>query len=484
MHVNQCVGGFRENVIWFSNRLLELNRGWADSKALGRLIIRRRESSLLAKEQVLSGQMNTSGAICVHMNTILKKRFDWRTDLEASRNVDRRQQHGFTMLLGWYENFRLRLGLKAGRESAKSFWKAEVLGRGVEREPWQLEQWAEAMAWYLDWLKHCREVGGDHRSLAERMRQASDQTGARRGLARRTRQTYGCWIARYAIFAKTARQAMDPMVGRSFLTHLVDEEEVAFSTQKQALNALVFFFKDVCGRTEVDLGVRMRKGSRRIPTVLAVGEVTGLIAQMEPRYQIAARLQYGGGLRLNELLSLRIKDIDLERGMITVRSGKGDKDRVTVLPNSLRSELEAWISRARTAFEKDRKECRAGVQIPGALGRKHSRAGESWEWFWLFPARAESVDPESGIHRRHHLHGSVYNEAVKRASERAGIAKRVTSHALRHSFATHLLENGTDLRTIQELLGHEDVTTTEIYTHVAIGVGAMGVISPLDRVPH
>lgn len=431
--------------------------------------------------QLLSGQVNSDEFMSVSMNTLAKKRFDWRADLEASRSVGRVQRHGFTMLLGWYENFRLRCGLEAGRESAKCFWKAEVLGRGVERESWQLEQWAEAMAWYLDWLKHCREAGGDHRSLAERMRRASDQTGARRGLARRTRQTYGCWIARYAIFAESARRAMEPAVGRDFLIHLVKDEEVSFATQKQALNALVFFFKDVCGREEVDLGVRLRKGTQRVPTVMAAGEVKRMIDRMEPRYQMAARMQYGGGLRLSELVRLRIKDIDLERGMITVHSGKGDKDRMTILPKSLCQDLEAWICDARRVFEKDRKECRAGVEIPGALGRKFSRAGESWEWFWLFPARAESVDPETGIKRRHHLHGSVYNNAVKRAAVQAGIHKRVTSHALRHSFATHLLENGTDLRTIQELLGHEDVTTTEIYTHVAKGVGAMGVISPLDR---
>ena len=434
----------------------------------------------MTRVSLLTGQTNSVHNSYYFMTATLSKRFDWREDLAASRSVDRVEQHGFTMLLGWYENFRLRCGLEAGRKSAEVFWKAEVMGRRVEREDWQLDQWADALAWYLEWLRHCEEVGGDHRSLAERMRKASDQTGARRGLALRTRQTYGCWIARYGIFAKTRERALDPKVGRDFLVYLVDEEEVAFSTQKQALNALVFFFRDVCGRDAVDLGVRLRKGVAMMPTVLAVNEVQGLIGHMDDLYEMAARLQYGTGLRLSELVRLRVKDVDLGRGTVTVRSGKGSKDRMTVLPKSLVKDLERWIARSRRIFEKDRGNYLPGVWIPGALGRKLSRAGETWEWFWMFPAKATSIDPQTGIKRRHHIHRNTYNEAVKRAASKAGIAKHVTSHALRHSFATHLLEAGTDIRTIQELLGHEDVTTTEIYTHVAMGVGLMGVTSPLD----
>lgn len=161
--------------------------------------------------------------------------------------------------------------------------------------------------------------------------------------------------------------------------------------------------------------------------------------------------------------------MDLERGTVTVRQGKGDKDRMSVLPRSLRNQVAAQIERARAIWEEDRAAGLAGVYLPGGLARKFRRAAESFEWFWLFPARQTSVDPEAGIRRRHHLHGDVYNEALKRAAGAAGIQKRVTSHALRHSFATHLLEAGTDLRTIQEVLGHEDITTKEIYLHVATG---------------
>ena len=266
----------------------------------------------------------------------------------------------------------------------------------------------------------------------------------------------------------------------------------------QALNALAFLFKQVCGVEDPVFNVKLRKTGARGPVVLAP-EVTKRVfeklespepspedrrkgQEQENRYGLAARLQYGAGLRLSELVRLRIKDVDLQRGTVTVRLGKGGKDRQTVLPQSLREELAAQIDRARVVWENDREAGLAGVYLPGALARKFRRAAESFEWFWLFPARQTSVDPESGVLRRHHFHGKVYNEAIKRAAVAAGIEKRVTSHALRHSFATHLLEAGTDLRTIQEILGHEDINTTEIYLHVATGANGLGVMSPLDLV--
>jgi len=219
-----------------------------------------------------------------------------------------------------------------------------------------------------------------------------------------------------------------------------------------------------------------------------VNQVAPGARKMESRYGLVAQLQYGAGLRLSEVVSLRVKDVDPERGTVTVRQGKGDKDRITVLPRGLRCALAEQIERARLLWRQDREAGVPGVYLPGALARKFRAAAESFEWFWIFPANQLSTDPESGIRRRHHLHGKVYNEAIKRAAKAAGIEKRVTSHALRHSFATHLLESGTDLRTIQEILGHEDITTTEIYLHVAvgpngIGVNGLGVVSPLDLFP-
>jgi integron integrase len=275
-----------------------------------------------------------------------------------------------------------------------------------------------------------------------------------------------------------------------FLASVVNDEDCAYSTQKQALNAVAFFFKYVCGVEEPVFDVKLKKTGTRIPVVLAKPETEQLFEKLdEPpqvsnvthgRYGLAARLQYGAGLRLSELVRLRIQDVDLGRGTVTVRMGKGDKDRMTVLPKSLREPIAEQVEKAREVWRKDGEAGLAGVWLPGALARKYRRAAESFEWFWLFPARQVSVDPESKVTRRHHLHGKVYNEAIQRAASSAGIEKRVTSHALRHSFATHLLEAGTDLRTIQDLLGHEEITTTEIYLHVATGMHGLGVTSPLD----
>lgn len=424
----------------------------------------------------------------------IKTRWCWRKDLSEFRGLTDRERAGFLLVLEWFENFRLRHELAAGRDAARVFWKSEVLREGVTREDWQLEQWSEAIQWYLNWLAACAEAGADHRSLAERVRAAVHSAGSRRGLARRTKLCYSGWAARYAVFAGGEREVMRVETASRFLTSVVEDEDCAYSTQKQALNAVAFFFKYVCGVEEPVFQVKLRKTGARIPVVLSKEETHRVFEKLESpdgRHVLAARLQYGAGLRLTELVRLRIKDVDLGRGTVTVRGGKGDKDRVTVLPQSLREDLARQVERAREIWRGDRDMGLAGVWLPGALARKLRRAAEGFEWFWLFPARQVSVDPatlrhagaspEGGLERRHHLHGKVYNEAIKRAAAAAGIEKQVTSHALRHSFATHLLENGVDLRTIQDLLGHEDITTTEIYLHVATGVNGLGVVSPLDR---
>jgi site-specific recombinase XerD len=472
----------------------------------------------------LTGRFGVAMDAAMTATMTRRTRWCWRTDLAGFLGLTDGEKAGFLLVLEWFENFRLRHELEAGREAAKVFWKSEVLREGRQREPWQLEQWGDAIKWYLGWLAACVEEGGDHRSLAERLRAAVDSAGSRRGLAKRTKECYGAWLARYGRFAGDEREVMRVETATRFLTSVVEDEDCAYSTQKQALNALAFFFKRVCGIEDPVFAVKLRKTGTRVPVVLSKGETQRLIEELEEggeefgrgrglnredaedakdfggvevepglgrvagdegkpgggRYGLAARLQYGAGLRLSELVRLRVKDVDLERGTVTVRQGKGDKDRCTVLPKSLREELAAQIERARGFWLKDREAGLAGVWLPGGLARKFRRAAESFEWFWLFPARQVSVDPESGIRRRHHLHGKVYNEAIKRAAASAGIEKRVTSHALRHSFATHLLEGGTDLRTIQDLLGHEDITTTEIYLHVAVGANGLGVVSPLD----
>ncbi len=404
---------------------------------------------------------------------------DWRSDLEASRDLTDHEKQHFGFLLAWFESWRLKQGLEPGRATAVAFWRAQIVSK--PRKDWQLERWAEAMRWNERWLKLCVESGREPRTLGERLHRAVMLAGARRGLALRTRQTYAGWMARYGEWSGNAGEVM--MIDRAseWLTELVDKGKVAFATQKQALNSLVFFFKDVCGKEDVIFDVRLRRTEKRTPVVLSVREVLAVLDKLKGRYRLAAELQYGAGLRLKELVSLRVKDVDRERGQVVIHGGKGDKDRVTILPERVKRALNGIWGDLRQLHEQDRADEVPGVALPGALARKMSRAGERWEWFWIFPDDHLSRDPESGIVRRHHLHPSVYGEAVKRAAREAGIEKRVTSHVLRHCFATHLLEGGTDLRTIQELLGHNDVRTTEIYTHVAIGVGAMGVKSPLDR---
>ena len=422
------------------------------------------------------------------MSASVKNRHCWRKDLSEFRGLSDRERSGFLLVLEWFENFRLRHDLEANRDAAKIFWRQEVLREDRHREKWQLDQWGDAMQWYLQWLAACAEAGADHRSLAERVRAAVRSACARRGLARRTMLCYGAWAARYANFAGDEISVREVDTATRFLTSVVADEDCAYSTQKQALNALAFFFKQVLGIEEPVFGVRLKKTGTRIPVVLSKAETRHLLEKAdadekpEARYGLAARMQYGAGLRLSEIVNLRIKDIDLERGTVTVRQGKGGKDRMTVLPKSLVHAIAEQIEYARSLWEGDVACGQAGVYLPGALARKFRRAAESFEWFWLFPAKQLSTDPESGVVRRHHMHEKVYNEAIKRAASAAGIEKRVTSHALRHSFATHLLESGTDLRRIQDLLGHEDITTTEIYLHVAMGEHGMGVVSPLDCV--
>ncbi|RYD27487.1 MAG: integron integrase, partial [Verrucomicrobiaceae bacterium] len=390
------------------------------------------------------------------------KAASWERDLAASRDLTDAEKQHYGFLLAWFESWRLRERREPGRESAEVFWRGQV--RSKSRKDWQLEHWGAALRWFLRWLEICQSAGREVRTLGERMHAAVMSAGARRGLAMRTRETYAGWVARYGEWVESPREAMDERRASEWLGTLVNQQHLSFSTQKQALNALAFFFRDVCGREEVHFEVKLRKTPKRVPVVLAVGEVLALLGCLEGNAKLAAQIQYGAGLRLKEVVSLRVKDVDRERGQVTVRAGKGDRDRVSILPARVIGELDRRWPGLREIHEGDRASGVPGVMLPGALARKMPRAGERWEWFWIFPMDHLSRDPETGIRRRHHFLADKYAEAVTLAARQAGIEKRVTSHALRHSFATHLLEGGTDLRTIQELLGHADVKTTEIYT--------------------
>ncbi len=405
----------------------------------------------------------------------------WRHDLKAARDVPHSKRAGFERLLAWFESWCVRQQMAPGREAARAFWVHQVKVKC--REAWQWDQAKEAIGWYLQWLRHAETSSKQALTLEERVFQAVDRAGGRRGLALRTRQTYGRWVMRFARWAGSARATLQQAQARAFLTALVVEEKQSFSSQKQALNALAFFFKEVCGQEEVDLQVRLRKTTRRVPVVVNFQEILAILNRLEEPYRLMAQVQYGGGLRLKELAQLRVKDVDLERRQVTIRQGKGDLDRVTVLPESLVETLRSHLASVRARFEADRSAALPGVALPGALARKFSSAGARWEWFWVFPAPEVSCDPDSGIVRRHHVHPGCYGNALRRAVQAADTGKRVTSHAFRHAFATHLLESGKDIRTLQELLGHADVRTTQIYTHVARGVGATGVKSPLDLLP-
>jgi integron integrase len=300
-------------------------------------------------------------------------------------------------------------------------------------------------------------------------------------LLARTESAYRQWAVRFAAFitplspyAATAEHV------QSFLTDLAVVQRVSPSTQKQALNALVFLMHEALGRQVGDLHFQYARERRRIPTVLTRHECERLFARLSGTTQLMAELMYGSGLRLMELLRLRVKDLDLPRRQVLVRGGKGDRDRASVLPERLALTLADHVDRLRLLHETDRKEGLAGVWLPESLARKYPRAGESWQWQWVFPSRETSRDPQSGVQRRHHVVDSTFQNSIRRAAAEAKIDKRVTPHVLRHSFATHLLEGGADIRTVQDLLGHESVETTQIYTHVMQRPG-LGVRSPLDR---
>lgn len=297
----------------------------------------------------------------------------------------------------------------------------------------------------------------------------------------RTEEAYVGWIRRFVAFhGRRHPREMGAAEVEAFLNHLANERHAAAATHNQALSALLFLYRDVLGVELPWLGELDRpKQPRRLPVVLTRQEVRQMLARMEGCAGLMATLLYGTGMRLMECARLRVKDVDLARGEITVRHGKGGKDRVTMVPNALAGPLREQLARARLAWHDDRARGAPGVELPGALAAKYPKAGEAWGWFWVFPAAHASRDPRSGMRRRHHVHEEAIQRAVKRAVRAAGIAKPATTHTLRHAFATHLLESGYDIRTIQELLGHRDVATTMIYTHV-LNRGGRGVTSPLD----
>ena len=297
----------------------------------------------------------------------------------------------------------------------------------------------------------------------------------------RTEQAYVQWAKRFILFhGKRHPREMGKQEIEAFLTDLAVRRQVAAATQNQALNGILFLYREVL---EMELpwldDVVRAKRPVRVPVVLSRPEVRSILALLSPPYDLVVSLLYGSGLRISEALRLRIKDIDLDRRCLTVRDGKGAKDRITVLPDNCCEKMRAQIERALGLAANDERHGHGGVILPFALARKYPNARFEAGWQWVFPARNLSREPRSGLMRRYHLFHSSVQRAVRQSARACGIRKPVTCHAFRHSFATHLLESGADIRTVQQLLGHSDVRTTMIYTHV-INRGALGARSPLD----
>ncbi|MEP6998810.1 MAG: integron integrase [Betaproteobacteria bacterium] len=297
----------------------------------------------------------------------------------------------------------------------------------------------------------------------------------------RTEQAYLDWIKRFIRFhGKRHPSTMGAAEVERFLTDLAVVQNVSASTQNQAQSAILFLYKEVLGDELPWLdGVERARKPIRLPVVLTRQEVLAVLRELRGTHQLIGRLLYGTGMRILEAMRLRVKDVEFERRAIVVRDGKGGKDRVTVLPATLITPMRQQFRRAHALHKRDLGESCGRVYLPHALARKYSVADQEWAWQYVFPAALRSRDPRSGIVRRHHVSDQAFQRAMKQAVRDAGLTKPATPHTLRHSFATHLLESGYDIRTVQELLGHSDVSTTMIYTHV-LNRGGRGVISPLD----
>lgn len=355
------------------------------------------------------------------------------------------------------------------------------------RPDWQVKQADSALRLYGYYLSRSSRKNTPEKAAAQEQWQSLEGK-TRKALRLRhrsysTEKTYVGWLRSFGQWAGWPEPAVLSVLDmKNFLSYLASERKVSIATQNQALNALVFVFRQA-------LGIEIGDGEldsvravyrRRLPVVLSRPEVERVLEKMDPGHRLMAKIIYGCGLRLSEALRLRIKDIDLEGGQVLVRAGKGDRDRRTVLPDAVKEELIAHLDRVREVYDHDRQAGLPGVALPDALDRKYPNAGTEWAWFWLFPSPSLSVDPQSHTVRRHHVHQAALQRAFKSAVKGCGLAKPASIHTLRHSFATHLLERGTDIRTVQELLGHANLQTTMIYTQVA-KPDLLKIKSPLDE---
>lgn len=384
----------------------------------------------------------------------------------------------------WAERF---IGFCRGSVDA-SLRAGFLEGLGSDREPWQVAQADKAVRLFLFYwscLSSCAKppsASGTRTTHAwmtavdELVRVARVQH-----LSLRTERTYVGWVERLRGFVRDATPSdLAPADVQRFLSDLAVNGNVSASTQNQAYSALLYFFRNVLGLEIDSIGNAVRaKTKRRIPVVLSLLEIQRVIKRLDEPYKLMVRVVYGCGLRMEECLNLRVKDVDPIAGVLVVRRGKGDKDRLVRLPKDVKRVWAAHLRLVRRLFEQDRAKDEPGVALPDSLERKMPSAGKSWSWFWVFPAPGVSIDPRSRVVRRHHLHASGLQKRFRAVVAQEGLTQQATIHSLRHSFATHLLENGYDIRTVQDLLGHSKVETTKIYTHVA-NTHHVNVRSPLD----
>ena len=412
---------------------------------------------------------------------------------ESKAEFDRDQVHAYLV--------------ERGRDPLLKAWQYRQLVHALQIyfERVVRPEWEEAIDW--DYLKQsAQELEEDHPTVARSMDGRQDgRRGSREDYERlpdhlwplldglvaeirlrqfsiRTEKTYVHWVGRFLRFCNgTPVAELNEQHVEGFLSQLAQQRNVSASTQNLALSALAFWFREVLERPFEGLEFARSQKPRRLPVVLSPEEVRALFAEMEGVYLLMARLMYGTGMRLMECVRLRVKDVDFYYRQITVRTGKGDKDRVVPLPRILEDDLECQVSEVRTRHQHDLADGFGEVYLPNALAVKYPNAASELGWQYLFASARLSKDPRSGVTRRHHLHESSLQRAIKSAAVASAIPKQVNSHALRHSFATHLLERGYDIRTVQELLGHADVSTTMIYTHVLNRPGVAPVESPADR---
>ncbi len=386
----------------------------------------------------------------------------------------------------WVQKIYRHVNVTLGEVIPKEIQAEVFLHLSGQYDDWQVDQAKEALRLYTYMITTPgTDAETSHESFDRAWRSCADEMVKVLRLKHRkysTEQAYIGWLRRFCLMYRTTDpETLEESHLQHFLSSLVMERNVGKSTQDQAFNALLFFYRYVLNKPVDNLqNVVRSKHPQRLPVVLTQSEVNRLMARMAGLNRLMALVIYGGGLRIMECLRLRIKDLDFERSTVVVRAGKGGKDRETLMPEMVKDELTAHLDDIRRLYDADRRQGIGGVHMPDGLEKKYPAAGTSWEWFWVFPSPMLTVDPRSPqVTRRHHVDPSGLRKAVRSAAQKEHIYKQISVHTLRHSFATHLLESGHDIRTIQMLLGHKDVRTTMIYTHVA-QQNRFGVKSPAD----